>query len=56
MAQTTRAVRRNPLFANFNVAVRFTDYTVPGELWRRQLTATIIITPKVGRASRSRRR
>lgn len=56
LAQAARKAQRNPIFANYKVVVRFTEHTVPGELWRRRLTGTILITPKVGRGQRSRRR
>lgn len=54
MAQTTAQARRHPLLAGFNVAVRMTPYTVPGEKWKRKLTATIMITLKEGRRGRRR--
>lgn len=58
LADATRTARRHPVFAGFNVAVRFTGHAVPGERWRRKLTGTILITPKTGRRAltRSRRR
>jgi hypothetical protein len=56
LAQAARAAQRDPIFAGYKVVVRFTAHTVPGELWRRRMSGTILITPKTGRASRSRRR
>jgi hypothetical protein len=56
LAQTTAAARRQAVFKGFKVVVRWTRHVVRGELWKRGLTGTIMITPDTGRGARSRRR